>query len=119
MFERYEKEIELLEMEDQKGIAKIKYNKLLNILTVKVYFQGKRVTKESGKVHTERVYRILESARDENIVGFIQFDWRYICAKNKNGALVGDKLARNFFIGLTTNEKIEKIIIKNKARKNS
>lgn len=64
MFEKYEKVLFAECMNGENGIIKLKVNRLLNRLTVKVYFRGKRVSKKVTKLKYDNSLDLLESIKN-------------------------------------------------------
>lgn len=120
MFETYEKPIQLKSMGKEKGIVKIRYNKLLKKLKIKVYFRNKKVYSGEEKIDNKKRLELLEIVRNKDVSYYkelsyysVYFGLSYtVIAYDEKGEQIGNNLSAYAFKDLTeTDKKIEKIIV--------
>lgn len=126
MFETYEKPIQLKSMEKEKGIVKIRYNKLFKKLKIKVYFRNKKVYSGVEKIDNKKKLELLQVVRNKNVSYYKEFSLYpplsgfncTVSAYDEKGKQVGNDLNgyafKDFLDG--TDEKIEKIIVQRKIK---
>lgn len=129
MFETYEKPLQLEAMEGQKGIVKIQYQKFLKIIIVKTYFEGKRISKETFTVKSQKELDLLLAARNEKVVLFKEYrapsrfggTFQLIAGFDEKGTKITESFNSCTFKGYysyKSKERIEKIFV-NKKLKNA
>lgn len=129
MFETYEKPLQLEAMQGQKGIVKFQYQKFLKIITVKTYFEGKRISKETFTVKSEKELNLLLAARNEKAVLFKEYrvssgfggTFPLIAGFDEKGTEITESFNDHTFKGYysyKSEERIEKILV-NKKLKNA
>lgn len=129
MFETYEKPLQLEAMKGQEGIVKFQYQKFLKIITVKTYFEGKRISKETFTVKSEKELNLLLAARNEKAVLFKEYrvlsgfggTFPLIAGFDEKGLRVTESFNDDTFKGYysyQSEERVEKILV-NKKLKNA
>ncbi|MER2227292.1 MAG: hypothetical protein ABS916_09585 [Carnobacterium sp.] len=121
MFETYEKPIQLKSMGKEKGIVKIRYNKLFKKLKIKVYFRNKKVYSGEEKIDDKKSLELLEVVRNKDVSYYKELSYysvysglnSIVIAYDENNEQVGNDLNgyafKDFISG--TDKKIEKIIV--------
>lgn len=128
MFETYEKPIQLKSMGKEKGIVKIRYNKLFKKLKIKVYFRNKKVYSGEEKIDDKKRLELLEVVRNKDVSYYKELSYYSaysglnctVIAYDEKGEQIGNDLSayafKDFLTG--TDKKIEKIIVQ-RSIKNS
>lgn len=121
MFETYEKPIQLKSMGKEKGIVKIRYNKLFKTLKFKVYFRNKKVYSGIEKIDNKKKLELLEVVRNKDVSYYKELSYYSaysglnctVIAYDEKGEQIGNDLSayafKDFLTG--TDKKIEKIIV--------
>lgn len=129
MFETYEKPLQLEAMQGQEGIVKFQYQKFLKIIIVKTYFEGKRISRETFTVKSEKELNLLLAARNEKAVLFKEYrvlsgfggTFPLIAGFDEKGSKVTESFNDDTFKGYysyQSEERVEKILV-NKKLKNA
>ena len=127
MFETYEKPLQLEAMEGQKGIVKIQYQKFLKIIIVKTYFGGKRISRETFTIKSQKELNLLLAARDEKVVLFKEYRtplglggiFSLIAGFDEKGIKITESFSSCTFKGYysyKSKERIEKILVSKKLK---
>ena len=126
MFETYEKPIQLKSMGKEKGIVKIRYNKLFKRLKIKVYFRNKKVYSGEEKIDNKKQLELLEVVRNKDVSYYKELSYYSaysglnctVIAYDEKEKQIGNDLSAYFFKAFIsgTDKKIEKIIVQRKIK---